>query len=135
MTVIDIGHVAHRVDVGSKAFLVKTGFASFALSRIQGGPVLVYKPSGVFTSYKASADTAAARGTALQAAKAAAVSGDLIVVGPGDYDTNNLLKDGVSYFFYPGAQVVYTGSASGAIFGDNGTALTAFIGGFGAVYT
>jgi hypothetical protein len=46
--------------------------------------------------------------TTLAAAKAAAQSGDTIVVGPGTYIENDLLKDGVNWFFAPGAVVSYT---------------------------
>jgi hypothetical protein len=49
--------------------------------------------------------------TTLGAAKAAAVSGDTIVVGPGTYIENDLLKDGVNWFFAPGAIVTYSSPA------------------------
>jgi hypothetical protein len=49
--------------------------------------------------------------TTLGAAKAAAQSGDTIVVGPGTYVENDLLKDGVNWFFAPGAIVTYTSPA------------------------
>jgi hypothetical protein len=49
--------------------------------------------------------------TTLAAAKAAAVSGDTIVVGPGTYIENDLLKDGVNWFFAPGAIVTYASPA------------------------
>ena len=47
----------------------------------------------------------------LGAAKAAAQPGDTIVVGPGTYVENDLLKDGVNWFFAPGALVTYTSQA------------------------
>ena len=58
-------------------------------------------------------DTKAGRGKAvafltLTAAKTAAVSGDLIVVYPGTYAENNLLKNGVNWHFLAGATVDYT---------------------------
>src|SRR5215813_6873431 len=46
--------------------------------------------------------------TTLTAAKAAARSGDTIVVAPGTYLENDLLKDGVNWFFSPGAIVSYS---------------------------
>jgi hypothetical protein len=46
--------------------------------------------------------------TTLAAAKAAAQSGDTIVVGPGTYIENDLLKDGVNWLFAPGALVTYS---------------------------
>jgi hypothetical protein len=49
--------------------------------------------------------------TTLAAAKAAAQSGDTIVVGPGTYIENDLLKDGVNWFFAPGAFVTYSSPA------------------------
>lgn len=55
----------------------------------------------------------------LTAAKTAAVSGDLILVNPATYDEKNLLKNGVNWFFYEGAEVVYTGGSDGAIFDDD----------------
>ncbi len=45
--------------------------------------------------------------TTLGAAKAAAQSGDTVVVAPGTYTENDLLKDGVNWFFSPGAFVNY----------------------------
>jgi hypothetical protein len=57
-------------------------------------------------------DSAGARGgksfLTLAGAKAVAVSGDTIIVWPGTYNENNLLKDGVDWFFMPGAVVDYT---------------------------
>jgi hypothetical protein len=49
--------------------------------------------------------------TTLAAAKAAAQSGDTIVVGPGTYIENDLLKNGVNWFFAPGAIVTFTSPA------------------------
>jgi hypothetical protein len=43
----------------------------------------------------------------LSAAKAAAVSGDTIIVEAGTYSENNLLKNGVNWHFMPGAIVSY----------------------------
>lgn len=57
----------------------------------------------------------------LALAKAAAVSGDAVTAYPGTYNEKDLLKDGVSYNFLPGAQVYYTGSSNGAIFDDGAT--------------
>lgn len=49
--------------------------------------------------------------TTLGAAKAAAQAGDTIAVGPGTYIENDLLKDGVDWFFSPGAYVAYESPA------------------------
>lgn len=73
----------------------------------------------------------------LREAKALAEPGDTIVVYPGTYDEGNLLKNGVNWFFMPGAIVYYnnpsitSGNARG-IFDDRDTgAVTCRIGGFG----
>ena len=65
----------------------------------------------------------------LTKAKNAAVSGDTIIVLPGTYNENNLLKNGVSWHFLPGAIVSYSGSGAAAIFdtssnGTNGAVLS-----------
>ena len=59
----------------------------------------------------------------LTAAKTAAQSGDTIMVLPGTYDENNLLKNGVNWHFYIGAVITYTGGNPAGIFdtGSNGT--------------
>lgn len=46
----------------------------------------------------------------LTAAKNAAKSGDTIIVMPGTYAENDLLKNGVNWFFMPGSVVSYTSS-------------------------
>jgi hypothetical protein len=48
----------------------------------------------------------------LTAAKAAAVSGDLIIVFPGTFDEYDLLKNGVNWYFHEGALVQPTGNQS-----------------------
>lgn len=68
----------------------------------------------------------------ITAAKAAAASGDTIVVFPGTYNEYNLAKDGVTIHFLPGAKVRYTGSVSGAcIFSDNNVATEFYVTGKG----
>ncbi len=54
----------------------------------------------------------------LTKAKTLAQSGDLIVVRPGTYNENDLAKNGVSWYFQPGAKVSYTsgGDSSVAVF-------------------
>jgi len=52
----------------------------------------------------------------LTGAKDAASSGDTIMVLPGTYDEKNLLKDGVNWHFFRGANVVYSGNEAGGIF-------------------
>ncbi len=73
----------------------------------------------------------------LAQAKAAALSGDTIVVRPGTYAENNLLKNGVDWYFEAGAFVDYTPSVfpSAGIFDDSSrganAAITCKIGGNG----
>lgn len=70
----------------------------------------------------------------LTAAKRLAVSGDTIIVEPGTYNELDLLKDGVNWFFMPGAIVaarVTAGSQRRAIFDDKGAAVVCDIGGRG----
>lgn len=54
----------------------------------------------------------------LGAAKTAASSGDVIVVGPGTYNEKNLSKNGVNWHFEAGAIVAYSGAADGGVFDD-----------------
>ena len=71
----------------------------------------------------------------LNGAKAAAVSGDTIVVMPGTYNERNLLKNNVNWHFLNGAIVLFNGTGDGAIFDTsaNGTnaAVVSQITGFG----
>jgi hypothetical protein len=46
--------------------------------------------------------------TTIAAAKTAAAAGQTVVVMPGNYVENNLLKPSVNYFFYPGSSITYT---------------------------
>ena len=72
-----------------------------------------------------------------RAAKAVAAAGDTIYVFAGTYRTNNLLKNGVNWHFYPGSRVEYTdtnGTGIG-IWDDRGNgACTSSITGFGTFY-
>lgn len=52
-------------------------------------------------------------------AKYAAISGDTIFVKPGYYNSNNLLKDYVNWYFEPGAIINYQGTGYGAIWDDS----------------
>lgn len=64
----------------------------------------------------------------LTAAKNAATSGDMIFVLPGTYNERNLLKNGVNWYFSPGAVVAYNGTSAGGIFDDSATGANAAIG-------
>lgn len=86
-------------------------------------------------------DSTAVKGNSLRpyltinAAKTAALAGNLIYVHPGIYNEKNLLKDLVNYYFSPGAKVISDDIAAGAIFDDSPTgtnsAVTCLITGYG----
>lgn len=72
----------------------------------------------------------------LAAAKAAASSGDTIFVLPGTYDERDLLKNGVNWYFMPGAKIAHTSNVSGGIWDDGASygtndAVTCIITGYG----
>jgi hypothetical protein len=71
----------------------------------------------------------------LTAAKLAAIPGDCIVVRPGEYDENNLLKSGVNWYFLPGAVVSYTQNSAQAIFDDSDGFSVSEIHGYGSFET
>lgn len=101
--------------------------------------VTIVHPEGTKTYYSLPASpTSCDRGSALQQAKAAALFGDTIVVGPGDAQTLNLLKNGVNWYFVAGAKVIgaccsgQTGCSTGGIFKDAlNTPVNCTIGGAG----
>ncbi len=75
----------------------------------------------------------------LLAARAAAVSGNTIFVGPGVYNvTGNLLKNGVDWHFAPNARVYKTNTSDTALFDDTtggaNEAVRCVVGGFGSFY-
>ena len=51
----------------------------------------------------------------LTAARTASQSGDVIIVRPGTYNENNLAKNGVHWFFFPGAKIYYTSGGDSTI--------------------
>ena len=83
-------------------------------------------------------DTTGLRGAAnkpvrtLTRAKTLANAGDVIIVGPGTYNENDLSKNGVSWYFRLGAKVVYTsdGDSSVAVF-NVASNEACYIGGYG----
>ena len=68
----------------------------------------------------------------LSKAKDAAASGDTIIVMPGTYNENDLLRDGINWHFLPGAIVSYTGST--AIF-NTGSTIQSLVTGWGRFNT
>lgn len=68
-----------------------------------------------------------------EAARDASIAGDTIVVRAGDYTTaTSLAKDGVNWFFYPGATVTFADDISTeGIFDDGGAAMQFTVGGYG----
>jgi hypothetical protein len=67
----------------------------------------------------------------LTKAQTDAVSGDTIVVLPGVYSDYALGKDGVNWYFYNGAIVNGVSAIETYMWGDNGTAMTYSVGGYG----
>jgi hypothetical protein len=66
----------------------------------------------------------------LAKARDAAQQGDTIMVLPSTYNDYDLLRNGVNWYFFPGAIVHYTGNA-GPIFATGSSGLIASVGGFG----
>lgn len=74
--------------------------------------VVVQNDNGTRTTYLPTADTDAARGTALITAVAAALAGDVILVGPGNYETGTtqlVLPTGSSLIGYGWGTSIITG--------------------------
>jgi hypothetical protein len=69
--------------------LVEVATSADILAAVDFGTVMLKTDAGVTTYYEPSADTDAARGTALATAIAAHAAGDTIVVGPGTYDLSD----------------------------------------------
>lgn len=82
----------------------------------QTGTVMLKTDAGATTFYKPSADTDAARGTALESAIAAHAAGDVIVVGPGDYELTGsfALLEGAS-LIGQGRPLLYADKLSNAL--------------------
>lgn len=72
-----------------------------------GAAAVLVRDDGTSVAYPASADTDAARGTAIEAARTAATSGEIIYVNSsGTYlTTTSLAKDGVNWYFGPGVTI------------------------------
>ena len=68
----------------------------------------------------------------LSAAKNAAQSGDTIMVLPGTYDEDDLLKDDVNWFFFPGA--IIDSTSGSPVFDTDASSITSIIGGHGEFY-
>lgn len=101
------------------------GLSASTANGLYAGSIRLFKTDGTSTSY-----------STLALAKAAASSGETIGVFPGTYSaTDNILKNGVNWFFYPGSEVTFTGIAGHHLFDDgtNGAngACTSIVGGYG----
>jgi len=69
-----------------------------------------------------------------EAAWAAAMAGDLIHVGPGDYAVEeNLAKNGVHWYFEQGSEIVLDGAVQDQLFSDESGAMTFSVGGYGTL--
>lgn len=95
------------------------------------GGVITGGPTGTGAAAAGKSLTVSSSGPFLtiKSAVASANPGDCVIVFPGVYNENNLLKLGVNYYFYPGAQINYTNTgfdlASGyGIFDDRATGAT-----------
>src|SRR5678815_438840 len=93
--------------------------------------IVVVHVDGARSFYAAQANTNVARGKALQIAKAAAVSGDTIIVGPGNYKiTSSLAKNGVNWQFMAGASVTRADESEGAVWDDRNLAMSFSVTGY-----
>lgn len=88
-----------------------------ALARIELANIIVVSPNGNDSAVNRLSVNKNAAYKTITAAKNAAVSGDTIVVMPGTYTENNLLKTGINYHFLPGAIVTYTDPGTGDGYG------------------
>lgn len=84
--------------------------------------------------YKSPQDSNEGRGIILKQAISEASSGDKIYVRAGTYDCNDLLKNGVYYYFEDGAVIDYTGEIDGAIFSCGSEDMIINIDGYGSFY-
>lgn len=82
-----------------------------------GGAVSLLTGLTVWVDSVNGSDTTGERGKmtkpvrTLYQAKTLAVSGDIIIVRPGTYNENDLAKNGVYWYFQPGAKIIYTGAS------------------------
>jgi hypothetical protein len=94
--------------------------------------IIIVHVDGTRTLYRTHGNTNVARGKALQIAKAAAVSGDTVIVGPGNHKiTSSLAKDGVNWEFMPGSSVTRTDETEGAVWDDRNTPMSFSVTGYG----
>jgi hypothetical protein len=80
-----------------------------------GAAVEIIHQTGAVTPFPASANTNAAAGTAILAAKAAAISGDLICVYRSADVTAIIAKDGVNWWFAPGVTITTIDTADNPV--------------------
>ena len=85
----------------------------------------ILHPDGTHQSFRTRTNTNTSRGFALLEARAAARSGDTIVVGTGVYKiSSSLAKDGVNWHFLVGAVIRRTDESEGALWDDRNTRMT-----------
>jgi hypothetical protein len=98
----------------------RTGTVPLQINTVSGAAVIQYQ-DGTKETFAAAADTNAARGAALIAARDAAESGALIVVAPGGYEIEeHLAKNGVNWHV-TGAVITRVGGGNGGIWDDSAT--------------
>lgn len=96
-----------------------------------GSGTLLISASGAQRYFPSYADSDSSRGTALLAAVAAATSGDLICVFTDASVGQSIAKNGVNWWFAPGATITYASNADGFLWDDGGSAVSYIIGGHG----
>lgn len=105
--------------LNGEAVAVPASF-DFVVDATYGNDAHGGKPGGAFKTLSAARDAAVTAG------------GGLIVVQPGAYTDNDLLRTGVNWYFHDGATISYTAAHTGtakAIFDDNGAAVVCSIDG------
>lgn len=115
---------------------ISASFASSSLTAstaitANNANVIVVHGDGTKTIYTASANTDASRGEALINAFTHSISGDIIYVYGSYTITSSLGKNGVNWWFAPGASIFRSDDTVGNIFDDAGTNMSFSVGGYG----
>lgn len=139
LNVISASWASSSLSASTSILALNAITASFASSSLTASTaitannsnVIVVHGDGTKTLYTASANTDASRGEALINAFTHSVSGDTIYVD-GNYNiTSSLGKNGVNWWFAPGATIFRSDDTVGNIFDDVGTNMSFSVGGHG----
>src|SRR3989338_5420622 len=122
-------------NITINSFSIFNGNATFdnytVNNRINYAQVEVRSPNGNIRLFKTSTNTDSARGQLLLNAQGNASANDTIFVGPGTYIiTSTLGKNGVNWWFAPGATVKRTDSDNTELWSDNGTDMDFVVDGY-----